>query len=109
MEREERQRAVAGTESVFRDVNEAIERGQWPGEQGAQAFRCECARGGCTAMLELTAAEYERVRAHPRRFVLAPGHEDPAVEDVIERHAHYVLVHKRGQAGELAQASDPRA
>jgi len=108
MAQEEHQRAVAGTEAVNREVNEAIERGQWPGEPGAQAFRCECGRGGCTTMLELTPAEYERVRAHPRRFVLAPGHEDPSVEDVVERHAGYVLVEKRGQAGALAQATDPR-
>jgi len=105
----EQERSLARNESLYRDVNEAIERGQWPGEHHPAAFRCECARAGCAALLELTPSEYERARAHPRRFVLVPGHEDARVEDVVERHTAYVLVEKRGQAGELAEASDPRS
>lgn len=90
----EREQILAENEAVHREVNEAIEQGRWPGEDEAIAFRCECARSGCTAMVKLTRAEYEAVRAHPRRFVLLPGHSEPAIEDVVEAHAGYELVQK---------------
>jgi hypothetical protein len=35
---------VAANEALLREVNEAIERGQWPDEENEQVgFRCECA------------------------------------------------------------------
>ncbi|MGA2925387.1 MAG: hypothetical protein ABSG43_05230 [Solirubrobacteraceae bacterium] len=108
MERD-RQRQVATNEALVRDVNEAIERGQWPGEEDAPAaFRCECARLDCNRLLELTPREYEQIRLHPRRFVVAPGHEAPEVETVVIAKRAYCVVEKRGYAGELAQQADPR-
>ena len=105
----EKQRRVAGTESGIRDVNEGIERGQWPGDEDAHVgFRCECARAGCNQLVELTVREYEEVRAHPRRFVVVPGHELPDVETVIATRDGYVIVEKRNQAGEAAERTDPR-
>jgi hypothetical protein len=69
----------------MRDVNEGIERGAWPGEEDTPVgFRCECARLGCNQLVELSVREYEEIRAHPRRFVLVPGHESPDVETVVE-------------------------
>lgn len=105
----QRDQVVAGNESMFRRVNEAIERGRWPGEDGECAFRCECARSGCAQLLDVTQAAYEQVRAHPRRFILVPGHEDPEFEDVIECSLRYVVVQKRGQAGQIAEEADPRS
>jgi hypothetical protein len=107
---EDLQRRVASNESMFRDVNEAVRSGRWPGEEGAPvAYRCECARMGCSRLIELRAPEYERVRAHPRRFLIAPGHEVPGAETVVETHDGYVVVEKRDEAGELAEATDPRS
>jgi hypothetical protein len=104
------QRRLASNEAVFRQVNEGIERGQWPGEEGAPVgFRCECARLGCNLLLELTLAEYEHVRSAPRRFVMIGGHELPGVEAVVERRPGYVIVEKQDEAGELAVESDPRS
>lgn len=106
---EELQRRVASNESMFRDVNEALRSGRWPGEDGAPvAYRCECARLGCSRLIELKARDYERVRAHPRRFLVAPGHELRDVETVVESHAGYVVVQKRDEAGRVAEATDPR-
>lgn len=99
---------VAGNEALFRRVNEAIERGVWPGEQPS-AFRCECARSGCAELLSLTHEKYEAVRSNPRRFIVVPGHEDSRFEDVVERDARWAIVEKRGQAGALAEAADPRS
>ena len=107
-ERSERQ--VAANEAAFREVNEAIERGHWPGEESERAtFRCECSRPQCAALISLTPHDYECVRAVSRRFVLLPGHETPAVETVIEQTPDYVVVEKRGEAAAAADASDPRS
>ncbi|MBV9192515.1 MAG: hypothetical protein JO168_00120 [Solirubrobacterales bacterium] len=108
MERGEHRR-IAANEAAFREINEGIARGQWPGEESSPvAFRCECAQLGCNRLIELSVADYERVRAYPRRFVVVAGHELPEAVTVVERREHYVLVEKRGQAGALAEASDPR-
>lgn len=96
-------------EAVFRDVNERIEKGLWPGEpDGPVAFRCECASLGCNMLIELPINAYERVRADPRHFLVLPGHEIPAIERIVERHAEYVVVEKSGEAAEAARATDPR-
>jgi hypothetical protein len=96
-------------EALFREVNEAIERGLWPGDQaGTVRFRCECARFDCNEPLELPVQEYERIRANARRFFVTLGHELPDAEEVVETHAGYLVVEKRGQAGAQAKAEDPR-
>jgi hypothetical protein len=100
---------IGHNEAVFRDINERIEAGRWPGEPGEPiAFRCECASLGCNLLIELTLAEYERVRADSRHFVLAAGHEIADVELVVERGAGHVVVEKVGEAGRAAEETDPR-
>ena len=104
------QRRVAANEALFREVNESIERGLWPGEEDSvAAFRCECAQLDCNQLVALTPRAYEVVRAHGRRFLVAPGHERPEVETVVETRPGYVVVEKRDEAGRLADARDPRA
>lgn len=103
----ESQRRLAVNEDLFREVNESIARGQWPGDgDGTVGFRCECARLGCNLLLGLSMAEYERVRADPRRFVVSPGHELDSDETVRERHDGYFVVEKTGPAGKLAAELD---
>jgi hypothetical protein len=104
------QRRIAENEALSRQVNEAIERGQWPGEEdSAAAFRCECAQLDCNRLVSLTPREYERIRSHPRRFVLLPGHDLAGAETVVERRSGYLVVEKKDEAARLAEASDPRA
>jgi hypothetical protein len=106
---DELQRRLGANEAVFREVNEGIERGQWPGDEDQLiGFRCECARLGCNSLVKLSKAEYEQVRSHPRRFVMIAGHEIPEVETVVAVHNGYVVVQKRDEAGETARAVDPR-
>ena len=57
-------------------------------------FACECDDPGCTKGIELTIADYERAVAPESRFVVAPGHDDPAVEEVVEEHDGYSVVSK---------------
>ncbi len=108
MERELKQR-LAANEDTFREINEGIARGQWPGEEHKpMSFRCECARLGCNLLIELPLSDYEEVRGNARRFVVAPGHELPDVETVVSARERYVVVQKRGEAGEMAERLDSR-
>lgn len=106
---DELQTRLGANESVFREINEGIERGQWPGEEDSPvSFRCECARLGCNELVELTVRRYEQVRADPRRFIVLPGHERLDVEIVVERHPAYLVVEKLDRAAEMARETDPR-
>jgi hypothetical protein len=103
------ERRIAANQARFRQVNEAISRGQWPGEgEDAVGFRCECAILGCNDVVELSLADYEQIRAHPRRFFVLPGHEREEFEKIVERRSGYLVVEKTDDAGELAEATDPR-
>ena len=72
------------------------------------SFRCECASLGCTDMLALSFRDYERIRKHPRQFLVAPGHEHLDVEVVVDTQPTYLVVQKVGEAGRVAEAADPR-
>jgi hypothetical protein len=100
---------VGFNEATFRTINEGIARGEGePGDAKRVGFRCECARLGCTTILEIPPAEYEAVRAHGRRFVVAPGHVVPETETVVARHGSYEVIEKHGEAGRVADATNPR-
>ena len=104
------ERRLAANEVVFREVNESILRGQWPGDDAEVVpFRCECSRLGCNLLVSLTVAEYEELRGHSRRFVLIDGHEIPEIERVVERQGGHVIVEKTNEAAKVARHNDPRA
>ncbi|MGZ4186130.1 MAG: hypothetical protein ACXVFQ_07685 [Solirubrobacteraceae bacterium] len=101
---------VARNESVAREINEAIEHGRGPADvQAPLAFRCECGRFGCNKLIEVTMGEYERVRSHPRQFLVATGHEQPEFETVVYGGESYLVVEKQDEAGREAEARDPRS
>jgi hypothetical protein len=95
-------------EDIFREMNERLEElGEEFGE-GNIEFVCECADVACSESLSIPLSVYEAVRASGRRFVMVPGHERRELERVIDEHADYVVVEKVGEAGEVAEATDPR-
>jgi len=95
-------------ENVFREVNERLERlGEEFGDDTVE-FLCECADPDCSAALSIPASAYESVREHARRFVIVPGHQRDDVERVVEEHPEYLVVEKLGEAGEVAEDTDPR-
>jgi len=101
---------VARNESIARDVNEAIEHGRGPADvQSKVAFRCECGRLGCNKLVEVTMGEYERVRSHPRQFLIVHGHEQPEFETVVYAGEDFSVVEKQDEAGREAEARDPRS
>ena len=96
---------AAANESIFREVNERVEE---LAEGSPVRFLCECADPDCTVRLDVPLDEYERVRAHGDRFVVAPGHERPELEAVVDVRDGYLVVRKTGETGALAREEDPR-
>ena len=85
---------IATTEAIFRSVNERIAESAERFDSTETEFVCECEDRSCTHRLEASLDEYERVRAHPTHFLLAPGHENDRVERVVARRGHYWIVEK---------------
>jgi hypothetical protein len=102
---------AAQNETLFRSVNEEIERlGQVAGPEPLYtAFVCECSDGTCAERIQLTTAEYEEVRSHSRWFVTAPGHVNLRIEHVVRTADRYVIVEKdTPSSATIAEISDPR-
>jgi hypothetical protein len=105
-----RARRLARNETLFRDINERLERDLAQLRvAGPQEFICECADRDCSALVHLTLDEYEHVRSKPRWFVVVPGHVFPEVEEVVERHERFELLEKIGSTAEIAAQADPRS
>jgi hypothetical protein len=105
----ERERRVGVNESLFREVNERIEELADEFDASPVEFVCECTDPVCNERVSISLAAYEAVRAYPDRFLLLPGHQRLDVERLVEEHDHYLVVEKLGEAGELAEDTDPRA
>lgn len=102
-----RAQRAADNENVFRRINERVE--ALSGDDELAPIVCECSDPGCTERLSVTRDDYERVRAHAERFFVAPGHEVGPVESVVEEGPGWLVVAKRGEAGEVARDDDPRS
>jgi hypothetical protein len=88
---------AARNQELFRQVNERIaELTAGLGEPGERLFVCECGDGACSKPLELSAADYRDVRAHPDRFVVLAGHELPDLDRVVDRRGPCVVVARIG-------------
>jgi len=104
----------ARNEAIFREVNERIEELSRRGgidedDSLLPGFVCECSDDGCTELMEVAYSQYEAVRENPRRFLVLSGHEDPDVEDVVDRYDGVLVVEKRLEASEVALEQDPRS
>jgi hypothetical protein len=73
-------------------------------------FLCECADLGCTAIVQLTGEEYERIRRSPVLFINAHGHDrnGQGWAQVVEEHERYSVVEKVGEAADIVTRLDPR-
>lgn len=100
----------ARTESAFREVNERIAENALRFEAGSTEFICECNDPQCTARVEATLEEYEDVRADGARFLLAPGHGDKSIEQIVEHRGNFMIVEKvNATARALVRRLNPRA
>jgi hypothetical protein len=90
----------ARNEALIRDVNQQQAsldaRTIWADPEHLFEFVCECGETtGCDRRVEMTLDEYERVRQQDDRFALTPGHENEAIETIVERHPRFLIVDKR--------------
>jgi len=105
-----RQERLALNEALFRDVNERVRAiaAVHGDDDHVYEFYCECSNSDCTFQLRATLAEYEAVRAHSTRFVIAPEHATPEIEVVVERTENWWVIKKQGEPAELVAELDPR-
>jgi hypothetical protein len=106
-----RERQAAENEVRFRALNERLQEqaGTWQGSEGELSLVCECGDEDCTAAIGLSGREYEAVRAVETHFVVIRGHERIEVEDIVGGAENWLIVRKRGEAGEIAAGTDPRS
>lgn len=108
---EARTRKVAANQSSFRGWNERLRRnaGSYRFEDTDRVpFVCECADQHCSEVVMLSIEQYEQVREHSRRFLLAAGHECAEHERIVEAENGYAIVEKTGSAGAEAARLDQR-
>jgi hypothetical protein len=95
---------AAKNEALFRDANDEIaaRREELEVPSPRTPFICECEEEGCTTLVLMTLDEYRSVRAHPTRFLIAPGHLTRQAEQV-DGNDRFEVVEKFGVAGEIAE------
>ena len=107
------ERRKAANEAVFRNVNERIQRLQHSfavAEREPLQMICECAQLDCMERITVGVDTYEHVRSKPDLFLIARGHEDPAVDEIVSSTADCTVVRKRaGEPRTVAVETDPRA
>jgi hypothetical protein len=101
---------LAENEAAFREANERINRTVARlGIDQPVPMICECGRSDCMKVIRVLPSDYERVRAFPNRFLYAPGHEERMPgSHRIGTLGEAIVIEKVGQAGRLAEATDPR-
>ena len=100
---------MARNESLFRAGNERLGglRTAARSPDSFAEFHCECGRETCSEWVWMRVSDYEAVRSQDDRFVVAPGHETPGLEHVVERDEGFLVVDKLPEAEPLV-ADDPR-
>ncbi|MCW2920741.1 MAG: hypothetical protein JWL76_615 [Thermoleophilia bacterium] len=96
---------VARNENVYRAVNERIvdasNRLMRPTDHIDVA--CECGNLGCAQLLRVRVEDYQDVRSHPSRFLIARGHRTPDTEVLVHRRGEFEVVEKIGIGARRAQ------
>jgi hypothetical protein len=99
---------AARNEEIFRGVNERIDEGaEQHGVTAPLPFHCECGRASCLGTIEIPPPVYDSVARERYLFILIPGHEDAAIERVVERQPMYLVVEKVGEAREQIDRDHP--
>jgi hypothetical protein len=98
-------------EALFRSVNERIEELNVSFATVTETFEiiCECGDSSCVTQISIAPNAYEQVRADPTLFIVAPGHESPDVERIVDIRSAYHIVRKHpGFPEQVAEKTAPR-
>ena len=87
-------RRLVHNEELFREVNEAREAASANAQEQKLAFVCECSDPGCSGRIEITAAEFDRIRHSEAQYVVLPGHAIPEIERIVEHRGAFEVVEK---------------
>jgi hypothetical protein len=101
----------ATNQTRFRAINESIEHmtDALDVHENRDTYVCECGDATCQALIRLTRAEYEVVRAESTQFAIALDHENPEIDRVVSEHKRYAIVQKTfGMAVRIARETDSR-
>jgi hypothetical protein len=83
---------------VFREANERIHAAaaEFDHELEKIPFLCECPVEDCVEIVRLTEEQYVAIRADPRHYMTAVGHEaaEAPIGQVVARNNGYVIVEK---------------
>lgn len=91
---QQRKERIAANEANARDLNERF---------GLGYFTCECGDADCHDVIRLPLEIYRSVRADDRRFLIAPGHDVPEMEDVVVRRPSWAVVRKRDEVAHIVE------
>ena len=102
---------MALNEAAARDINEEIERAHEDDPPGRRiGITCECALTTCDRTIDISTAEYQRVRSDPRWFAIVPEHFIGDIEAIVEENDRFAVVAKRlGTPADVAIEQDPRS
>jgi hypothetical protein len=110
---DERTRRIGENEALFRQINEEVEavnRSLAQLTDETVHIVCECGSLECQERVPVPLAHYEEVRQDSALFMVAPGHELPSTEVVVEERPRYYVVRKHdGGPARLAARTDPRS
>lgn len=100
---------LAENEVIFRNHNEAVQKGldevkKIAVEEGQQYlvkkveeplhFYCECADENCRKRIRIILKEYKKLHDNRSRFIVIPGHNVLGLEKIVRRKAEYWVVEK---------------
>jgi hypothetical protein len=108
---DQRQSRIGENEALFRAVNERIEDLNESFATITDTFEivCECGDPECVTQIAIPRDAYERVRAEGTFFIVARGHENLDIEEIIGEHDNYLVVGKvAGLPQQIAEETDPR-
>jgi hypothetical protein len=94
---------AARLQSLFREVNDRIAAlaARFHDDE-PELFVCECNNISCIESISIDHDDYRAIRLHPNQFVIAHGHEDLEVDEVVEETNRWLIVRKRGAGAEVA-------
>jgi hypothetical protein len=91
-----RKERIAANEANARQLNERF---------GMGFFTCECGDAHCHEVIRVPLEVYRSVRADDRRFVIAPGHDIPEMEDLVVRRERWAVVRKHDAVAHVVEGS----
>jgi hypothetical protein len=90
-----REKRLAENQRAFRIGNERLRRALETTAGGESIpFLCECMDDTCLARIDLTLEEYEGIRTHENRFVIAHDHPTLPGERIVQDNDSYQIVEK---------------